>query len=112
MPLEIAYYATTQTEAIRDAAMLVVSQLGWPQPVRVNYINDQVFVGAGIIYADGIINIHAKGDEMIISEIVAPRMARRVVARFTFSKSWSHPGCWQEHLHTLALLLRMPKVLA
>lgn len=106
------YHATTQTEAVRDDAMLIVSQMGQLMPTLVNYIHDQAFLGGGIIFNDGTISIHAKHDELVISEIVGARKARRLVARFGFNSSWSNPGCWREHLHTLALMLRMPKVLA
>jgi hypothetical protein len=101
------YHATTETETVRDDAMLIVTQMGQIKPTLVNFIQDQAFIGGGIIYADGRINIHAKHDELIVSEVVGKRQARRVVARFGFNTSWAYPGCWREHLHTLALQLRV-----
>lgn len=106
------YHATTQTETVRDDAMLVVSQMGQVQPALINLINDQVFVGGGIIYADGVITVHAKHDELVISQIVGKKKARQMVARFGFNTSWSMPGCWRDHLHTLAIMIKVQKVFA
>lgn len=106
------YHATTATESVRDDAMLIVSQMGQIQPTLVNYMQHQAFIGGGIIYADGTITIHAKHDELLISEIVGARKARRLVARFGFNTSWSNPGCWREHLQSLALMLRVGMLFA
>jgi hypothetical protein len=109
MPIFEPFIANEDTRDLLTAATQVVTRMGKVLPLRTNTIGDNTVLSGGMTYRDNHIQIDAKLDELVISEIM-PKGARRIVATISSRRASIESGEWENHLHSLNLMLTIPKL--